>query len=204
MKGSILIISGPSGSGKSSLMQELLKTSNDIYFSISTTTREKRVGEIEGINYNYISQEEFQNDIKEGSFLEWAKVHENYYGTSLKPIIKALNDGKLVVFDIDVQGHEIARKKFGNLITSVFLTTPNQKILRQRLEARGTDSKESIDQRISNALEEMRRMKEYDYLLINDKLEETFEKLKSIAEVSRHKISALDTQEFINFWANKD
>jgi guanylate kinase len=204
MKGSILIISGPSGSGKSSLMKELLKTSDDIYFSISTTTREMRVGEEEGVNYYYISQEEFQNDIKEGAFLEWAKVHENYYGTSLKPILKALEDGKLVVFDIDVQGHEIARRKFGNLITSVFLTTANQKILRQRLEARQTDSKDSIDQRISNALEEMARMREYDYLLINDNFEDTFEKLKAIAEASRYKISALDTQEFTDFWANKD
>jgi len=204
MKGSILIISGPSGSGKSSLMKELLKTSDDIYFSISTTTREIRVGEEEGVNYYYISQEEFQNDIKEDAFLEWAKVHENYYGTSLKPILKALEDGKLVVFDIDVQGHEIARRKFGNLITSVFLTTANQKILRQRLEARQTDSKDSIDQRISNALEEMARMREYDYLLINDNFEDTFEKLKAIAEASRYKISALDTQEFTDFWANKD
>jgi guanylate kinase len=90
VKGNMLIISGPSGSGKSSLMQELLNRCENIYFSISTTTREIRSGEVDGINYHYISKEEFKQDIQDGAFLEWAKVHDNYYGTSLKPILKAL------------------------------------------------------------------------------------------------------------------
>ena len=116
----MLIISGPSGSGKSSLMNEMFKKIDDIYFSISTTTRVKREGEAEGVDYHYITKKEFKSDIEEGLFLEWAKVHDNYYGTSLKPILKSLHDGKLVVFDIDVQGHKIAREKFGDAITSVF------------------------------------------------------------------------------------
>jgi guanylate kinase len=196
----MLIISGPSGSGKSSLMNEILKKIDNVYFSISTTTRKMRDGETEGINYHYISKKEFEKDIEEGLFLEWAKVHDNYYGTSLKPILKALHDGKLVVFDIDVQGHKIAREKFGNLITSVFVTTPNQNELENRLTKRGTDSKKTIEKRLNNAILEMTRIKEYDYLLINDNFEKALKKLLAIAEASKCKVSSIDSDEFISSW----
>ncbi len=204
MKGSILIISGPSGSGKSSLMGELLKQTKDVYFSISTTTREIREGEKEGVNYHYISKEEFKQDIQDGAFLEWAKVHDNYYGTSLKPILKELHLGKLVVFDIDVQGHKIAREKFGNIITSVFVTTPNQEILKERLVNRGTDTKEVVDKRISNAVSEMTRIREYDYLLVNDDFEKTLKDLIAIALASRHRITSIDTENFISSWVSEE
>ncbi|MBE0491364.1 MAG: guanylate kinase [Sulfurospirillum sp.] len=204
MRGNILIISGPSGSGKSSLMQKVLLEIEDVYFSISTTTRSIREGEIDGVNYHFTSKEEFEADIDNGLFLEWAKVHENYYGTSLKPILKALHAGKIVVCDIDVQGHKIAREKFGNIITSVFLTTQNQEILRQRLTMRGTDSLETIDKRISNAVSEMTRIREYDYLIINDNFEQTLTELLSIAQSSRHKVSAIDTENFIASWASEE
>jgi len=200
MRGNILIISGPSGSGKSSLMNEMFKSIDDIHFSISTTTRDKRDGEEEGVNYYYISKEDFKKDIEDGMFLEWAKVHDNYYGTSLKPILKELHEGKLVVFDIDVQGHKIAREKFGTLITSVFLTTKNQNVLKERLFKRGTDSNESIEKRINNAVSEMTRVKEYDYILINDNFEKTLDKLTAIAISSRCKVSSIDTEEFISSW----
>jgi len=200
MRGNILIISGPSGSGKSSLMNEMFKSIDDIHFSISTTTRDKRDGEEEGVNYYYISKEDFKKDIEDGMFLEWAKVHDNYYGTSLKPILKELHEGKLVVFDIDVQGHKIAREKFGTLITSVFLTTKNQNVLKERLFKRGTDSDESIEKRINNAVSEMTRVKEYDYILINDNFEKTLDKLTAIAISSRCKVSSIDTEEFISSW----
>ena len=196
----MLIISGPSGSGKSSLMNEILKKIDNVYFSISTTTGKMRDGETEGINYHYISKKEFEKDIEEGLFLEWAKVHDNYYGTSLKPILKALHDGKLVVFDIDVQGHKIAREKFGNLITSVFVTTPNQNELENRLTKRGTDSKKTIEKRLNNAILEMTRIKEYDYLLINDNFEKALKKLLAIAEASKCKVSSIDSDEFISSW----
>lgn len=201
MRGNILIISGPSGSGKSSLMNEMFKKVDDIHFSISTTTRDKRDGEEEGVNYYYMSKDDFKKDIEDGMFLEWAKVHDNYYGTSLKQILKALHEGKLVVFDIDVQGHKIAREKFGNLITSVFLTTKNQNILKERLLSRGTDSIESIEKRINNAVSEMTRVSEYDFILINDNFEDTLNKLTSIAISSRCKVSSIDTEEFISSWA---
>ncbi len=198
----MLIISGPSGSGKSSLMNEMFKKIDDIYFSISTTTRVKREGEAEGVDYHYITKKEFKSDIEEGLFLEWAKVHDNYYGTSLKPILKSLHDGKLVVFDIDVQGHKIAREKFGDAITSVFLTTPNQDELSKRLKNRGTDCDEVIEKRISNAVSEMTRIREYNYVLINDNFKKTLEKLTAIAMSSRCRVYSIDTEEFISSWVS--
>lgn len=185
-------------------MHELLKRVDDVHFSISTTTREIRDGEADGVNYHYISKKQFEDDIQDGAFLEWAKVHDNYYGTSLKPILKALHEGKLVVFDIDVQGHKIAREKFGNIITSVFLTTQDQKVLRKRLENRGTDSQEVIEKRINNAVSEMTRIREYDFILINDYFEKTLEKLIAIALASRCKVSSLDSETFISDWADEE
>lgn len=108
-KGAILIISGPSGCGKSSLLKKFYENFSNYYFSISTTTRLPRVGEVHGIDYFFVTKEEFEKDIEEENFLEYANVHNNYYGTSLKPIMKALGEGKLVIFDIDVQGHELVR-----------------------------------------------------------------------------------------------
>jgi len=204
LRGNILIISGPSGSGKSSLMSKMIETIDDIHFSISTTTRERREGEEEGKDYYYITKDEFRQDMADGTFLEWAKVHDNYYGTSLKPILKALHQGKLVVFDIDVQGHKIAREKFGNIITSVFLTTLNQEILRKRLEDRGTDTREVIEKRIGNAVSEMTRIREFDYILINDNFEKTLNELLSIAISSRTQVSSIDSEEFISSWVSQE
>ncbi len=204
MKGNLLIISGPSGSGKSSLMKELLAHVSSTYFSVSSTTRLIREGEIDGINYHFISKAEFEKEIEEGFFLEWAKVHDNYYGTSLKPILKELHEGKVVICDIDVQGHKIAREKLGNLITSVFITTPDQRSLKERLINRGTDSLEVIEKRLLNAVSEMTRMKEYDYLLINDDFEKTLAQLLCIARASKTNMSLVDTSDFLSHWANID
>ncbi len=202
MKGNILVISGPSGSGKSSLMKEMLKEIPNSCFSISTTTRSIREGETDGINYHFVSKKEFESDIDAGFFLEWAKVHDNYYGTSLKPVLKELHEGKMVIFDIDVQGHRIAKEKFGNMITSVFITTPDQKSLQERLINRGTDSTDVMNKRLANAVSEMMRMREYDYLLINDDFTITLKDLTAIAYASRKKMSLVETAEFISTWAN--
>ncbi|WP_228283006.1 hypothetical protein [Aliarcobacter cryaerophilus] len=115
-----------------------------VKFDFYSFLRKSRGEEEDGVDYHFVSQEEFEKNIKDDKFLEYAKVHNNYYGTMLEPITKALNDGKLVIFDIDVQGHRILRKKLDNLITSVFITTPTLKILEQRLIARDTDSAEMI------------------------------------------------------------
>ncbi len=200
MQGSILVTSGPSGCGKSTLVTELFKKIDNFYFSISTTTREIRKGEVEAKNYYYITKEEFEKDIKNGQFLEYAKVHDNYYGTSLKPVIKALSEGKLVIFDIDVQGHSIVKEKFPDITTSLFITTPSRNILEDRLKKRATDSTETIKERLKNAKGEMDRIYEYDYLLINDDFDDTFKKFQCIVEATKSKIPYKEIKNFIKSW----
>jgi len=202
MSGSIIVLSGPSGCGKSSLVTEILKEHDDIYFSISTTTRAIREGEKDGVNYHYIAKEQFEKEIAEGLFLEWAKVHDNYYGTSLKAVKQALAEGKLVIFDIDVQGHEIVKEQFDDILTSLFITTPSAEILRARLLNRGTDSVDVIEKRLTNSREEMDRIDEYDFLLVNDNFEEALAKFRFIVGVSRMKIDTKSKDNFINTWYN--
>ena len=202
MKGQILIISGPSGSGKSTLLSRLLKEENDLYFSISSTTRAPRQGETDGVNYYFISEDEFKKGIDADEFLEWACVHGNYYGTSLKPVLKALEEGKIAIFDIDVQGFNIAKSKFAENITSVFITTASKNELKSRLQNRGTDSAETIEKRLINAVGEMEYILEYDYFLINDDLQNCYENLRGILRSMRLKTSNLDAKEIINKWNN--
>lgn len=200
MKGQILVISGPSGSGKSTLLNRLLKDEPNLYFSISSTTRPIRDGEKDGVNYHFISQDEFKTGIENGDFLEWAYVHKNYYGTNLKPVLKALDEGKIAVFDIDVQGFNLAKEKFKNYITSVFITTKNQDELKKRLQKRNTDSDETIQNRLFNAVGEMEHILEYDYFLINDDLEKSYKGLLSIVHSMRLKSSNIPLRQTIDEW----
>ena len=202
MKGQILIVSGPSGSGKSTLLNRLLKEENDLYFSISSTTRAPRQGETDGVNYYFTSEDEFKKGIDADEFLEWACVHGNYYGTSLKPVLKALKEGKIAIFDIDVQGFNIAKSKFAKNITSVFITTASKNELKSRLQNRGTDSAETIEKRLINAVGEMEHILEYDYFLVNDDLQNCYENLRGILRSMRLKTSNLDAKEIINKWNN--
>ena len=192
MSGVLLVISGPSGCGKSSLLNSALERDDDIYFSISTTTREIRDGEKEGTHYYYISKEQFQDEIEDGLFLEWAEVHGNFYGTSIKPIEKAIDENKLVIFDIDVQGHKIIKKRYSSILTSLFITTPNREILKDRLTKRATDSK--------NAKSEMARIDEYDYLLVNDDFELTLSKFEAVLSVARLKRDKKQIEKFASLW----
>lgn len=201
-KGAILIISGPSGCGKSTLLKEVYKNISDYYFSISTTTREPRIGEVNGVDYFFVSKEEFEEDIKKGNFLEYAKVHDNYYGTSLKPIIRALSEGKLVIFDIDVQGHHLVRKKMNDSVTSVFITTPSLKVLEERLNNRNSDSLEVIEKRVINAKKEIEFFDEYDYFIVNDNLENASNELVSIANIARAKAKLFDKEKIVSNWLN--
>ena len=200
MKGQILLISGPSGSGKSTLINRLMKEEKDIYFSISCTTREIRQGEKDGVDYYFLSVDEFKKGIENGEFLEWALVHKNYYGTSLKPVLKAFKENKIVIFDIDVQGFDIARSKFKDEITSVFITTKNSTELRTRLEKRGTNTQDDIERRLNNAVGEMSHIKDYDFLLINDDLEQTYDKFKSIFKSLKCRTKYANLSEFIDKW----
>ena len=201
-KGAILILSGPSGCGKSTLLKEVYKDISDYYFSISTTTRAPRVGEVNGVDYFFVTKEEFEKDIENDNFLEYAKVHDNYYGTSLKPINKALSEGKLVIFDIDVQGHEIVRTKLNSITTSVFITTPSLEVLETRLNSRNTDSLEIIEKRIKNAKGEVEYFQDYDYLIINDDLQTAAKQLVCIANITRIKSTLFDKNGVVSSWLN--
>ncbi|MEO1927340.1 MAG: guanylate kinase [Nautiliaceae bacterium] len=199
--GSILVVSGPSGSGKTSLARKVCEEFGDrAYFSISSTTRPKREGEEEGVDYYFLTKEEFIKDIEDGYFLEWAEVHGNFYGTSKRQIDKALGEGKIVFLDIDVQGYELVKKAYPDITTGIFVTTPNEEILKQRLLNRGTETEESLKVRMFNALQEMKKIPEYDYLLINDDFDEAKEFLKSVAIASLIKVSKYDIDKFINEW----
>ncbi len=199
-KGAILVISGPSGCGKSSLLKEVYKEITNYYFSISTTTRPPREGEKNGVDYFFVSHEEFEKDIHEGQFLEHATVHGNYYGTSLRPIVKSLNEGKLVIFDIDVQGHRIVKQKLNDVTTSVFITTPTLSELENRLLYRGTDAKDVIEKRLSNAKSEIEQISKYDYFIMNDDLSKASKQLVSIAYTAQTKTKLYDTENIVNKW----
>jgi len=200
INGAVLVLSGPSGAGKSSLINKIIDDIGECYFSISTTTRPMREGEEDGVHYYFVSEEEFKREIEEDQFLEYALVHGNYYGTSLRPVKQALEDGKLVIFDIDVQGNHAIQNRLGDITTSVFITPPSLSELRRRLENRCTDSQEVIDKRIEMAKKEIQRVAEYDYLLINDDLETTADKLRLIAITARLKKSNDEINEFVQKW----
>ncbi len=194
------MLSGPSGAGKSSLITKITDQIGPTYFSISTTTRPIRSGEVDGVHYHFVSVDEFKNDIDQEMFLEYAVVHGNYYGTSLGPVKKALKEGKLVIFDIDVQGHDAVQNRLGDITTSVFITTPTLEELRKRLHNRLTDSEEVISGRIEMAKREVQRISEYDFLVVNDNLQEAAEILVSIAKAARMKIPTLQINEFVQTW----
>lgn len=198
--GAILVLSGPSGAGKSSLLKEVIKDIGPCYFSISTTTRPIRVGEEDGVHYYFVDEAEFKQDIEQELFLEYAIVHGNYYGTSIKPVKEALKDGKLVIFDIDVQGNATIINRLGDIATSVFISPPTLSELKKRLEARQTDSQEVIDRRIEMAKREMQRVSEYDFLIVNDNLQEAAEVLRVIAKAARVKIPANEINDFVRSW----
>ena len=201
-KGAILIISGPSGCGKSSLLKEVYKEISNYYFSISTTTRKPRDGEKDGVDYFFVTKESFEQDIKDEQFLEYANVHGNYYGTSLKPIMKSLSEGKLVIFDIDVQGHKIVQDKLSSITTSVFITTPTITELSNRLNSRATDSKDIINKRIENALIEINDIDCYDYFIVNDNLKDAASLLVGVANIALIKTSLFNKNELISSWKN--
>lgn len=201
--GAILVLSGPSGAGKSSLIQKIKDQIGPIYFSISTTTRPIRQGEEEGVHYHFVSVDDFKHDIEEELFLEYAVVHGNYYGTSLGPVKKALKEGKLVIFDIDVQGHDAVQKRLSDITTSVFITTPSLEELKKRLYSRSTDSEEVIKKRIEMAKREIQRISEYDFMIVNDDLDEAAEVLVSIAKAARMKIPTFQINEFVQTWENE-
>jgi len=203
-QGAILVLSGPSGAGKSTIISASSAEIGEYYFSISTTTRNPREGEVHGKDYFFVSKEAFEEDIKAGNFLEYAQVHGNYYGTSLIPVKTALAEGKLVIFDIDVQGHRLVRAKLNDITTSAFITPPTLLALETRLRARCTDSEEVIRGRIENAKEEIKALSEYDFNIINDSVAKASEAFILVAKTARLKQSREDEEEFITEWLGTD
>jgi len=199
-KGAILVLSGPSGAGKSTIINAASSEIGEYYFSISTTTRMPRRGETDGVDYFFVSKETFEEDIKAGNFLEYAEVHGNYYGTSLKPVREALEKGKLVIFDIDVQGHRLVRAKMNDITTSAFITPPTLDVLEERLKARSTDDDLVIRNRIENAKGEIRAVGEYDFTIINDTVAKAAREFVIVANAARLKQSEEDEAKFIAVW----
>jgi guanylate kinase len=198
--GAILLLSGPSGAGKSSLLNKIINDIGECYFSISTTTRPIRDGEIDGVHYHFVDENEFKKDVEEELFLEYAVVHGNYYGTAIKPVKEALKAGKLVIFDIDVQGNATIVNRLGDITTSVFISPPTLSELKRRLEFRSTDTQEVIERRVDMAKREIQRISEYDFLIVNDNLDEAAIVLKIIANAARVKIPGNEINDFVISW----
>ncbi|BBJ32221.1 guanylate kinase [Rickettsia asiatica] len=186
-KGLIIILSSPSGTGKSSLAKALLKIDNNLRLSISTTTRKPRLGEVEGINYYFKTGLEFEELVKQNKFLEYAKIYDNYYGTPKEYVEMLLNQGLDVLFDIDWQGARSIKKNAANVV-AIFVLPPSIEILEQRLRNRATDNEEAIKLRMQSAQNEISHANEYDYVITNDDFDRTLKKIHAIIVVEREKV----------------
>jgi guanylate kinase len=189
-QGLMLILSSPSGAGKTTLTRMLLQTKElDLTLSISVTTRPRRSSEIDGIHYTFIDRRQFEALRDAGDLLEWAEVHGNLYGTPRAPVAAVLGQGRDVLFDIDYQGTQQVRQNSGAEVVTVFILPPSMKELRARLERRAEDSPASIQKRLANAREDILRWTEYDYVLVNHDLQDTFNDLCSILTAERRRKS---------------
>lgn len=174
-----VVISAPSGAGKSTIIDALLMDDERFEFSVSTTTRARRGSEVEGENYNYITEERFRKMIENNEFLEWALVHQNYYGTTKKEIDRIQATGRIPIFDVDIQGTMQLKKNLKSGVF-IFIVPPSFSELEKRLTQRNTDSPEQISIRLENARQELKKYDLYDYLVVNDILDSAVGKIKSI------------------------
>jgi guanylate kinase len=196
-QGTLFIISAPSGAGKTSLVGEILSRSDNIQASVSHTTRERRSGEEDGVNYHFVNQSEFLKMVDDDSFLEHAEVFGNHYGTSESWVRMTLELGIDVILEIDWQGAEQARKHFPSS-QSIFILPPSKQALQERLTLRGQDNKEVIDRRIAAATQEMSHYIDADYLIINDDFETARTQLESIITAQRCRLPATDHRDLLN------
>lgn len=196
-KGTLFIISAPSGAGKTSLVAEILAQINNIQASISHTTRDCRPGEQNGINYHFVDHQQFVTMIENNAFLEHAEVFGNFYGTSQEWVEATLKTGTDVILEIDWQGAEQVRSKFADS-QSIFILPPSKQALRERLNGRGQDHAEVIEKRFAAATEEMSHYVEADYLVINDDFALALEQLKSIISAQRCKMPVLGHEKLLS------
>ena len=186
-RGIMLVVSSPSGAGKTTLTRSLVDKDRNLKLSISVTTRPKRPSEVDGVHYNFISRSRFEAMRRSGELLEFAKVHGNLYGTPRKPVEKALEAGHDVLFDIDWQGAQQLYQKMRADVVSVFVLPPSARELKTRLERRAQDSGDTIRRRLQNAANEIPHWAEYDYVLVNRDLDRSFRDLRAILTAERAK-----------------
>ena len=185
-KGGVFVVSGPSGSGKDTVLKGLFAENPDILFSISSITRAMRPGEREGEKYNFISREHFEEMIKNDLLLEHNVFVGNYYGTPRIPVEKAVSEGRDIIIEVDVNGAAQIRKKLPEAVT-VFIMPPSFEELKRRLVGRGTESEELIEKGLRSALDEIRRAEEYDYIIVNDDAAAASQSLMSVIKACRLK-----------------
>ena len=191
-RGLLVVISGPSGVGKSTVVRRLFKLCPNLEMSISSTTRSPRPGEEHGRHYFFVTQEEFDAKVKQDQFLEWAKVHGSYYGTPRKFIEQELTKGEVVVLEVDVQGAASIKRfveegKLKAAAVFIFLIPPSVDILAFRLKKRKTEDEEVVNYRLRAAIAELQVMEKYDYIVVNDKVESASEKIKAIINVEKER-----------------
>lgn len=177
--GLLIVLSGPSGAGKGTLCQELLRQMPDLRYSVSATTRQPRPGEVDGVHYFFRSREEFQAMIQNDQLLEWAEFCGNYYGTPLFAVEQAIQAGHDVILEIEIQGALQVKKRFPQGVF-IFVVPPSMDVLSERIHKRGTESEEIIQKRLATAVQELGYVTEYDYVVVNDEVPVAVDKLKSI------------------------
>ncbi|KGP76906.1 guanylate kinase [Desulfosporosinus sp. Tol-M] len=177
--GLLIVLSGPSGAGKGTICQELLRQMPDLRYSVSMTTRSPRPGEVEGIHYYFRPRQEFEAMLARNELLEWAEFCDNYYGTPLFAVEQAILDGRDVILEIDIQGAMQIKKRFPQGVFT-FIIPPSLDVLSERIHKRGTETEEVIQKRLATAIQELEYVDEYDYVVINDEVLAAVEKLKSI------------------------
>ncbi len=183
----MLVMSSPSGAGKTTIARELLKRDPDIEMSVSATTRPPRPGEENGKDYFFVSEEKYKSMVSAGEFLEHAKVFDNFYGTPREPMEEALKAGRDVLFDVDWQGTQQLRENARDDLVSVFVLPPSKDELARRLTGRAQDSEKVVRKRMAKASDEMSHYIEYDYIIVNDEIEESVKRVRSILDAERMK-----------------
>jgi guanylate kinase len=193
-RGMILILSSPSGAGKTTLTRMLMQDSAlDLTLSVSVTTRKQRSSEVDGIHYRFIDRAEFDRMKAAGELLESAEVHGNGYGTPRAPVEKVLAQGRDMLFDIDWQGAKQVRERLGDDVVSIFVLPPSMRELRARLERRAEDTASSIEARFENARREIERWRDYHYVVVNDDLNRTYRDVKTIVKAERLRAKRIES-----------
>lgn len=187
-KGILFVVSSPSGGGKGTLIQRVLRGLPSVSYSISYTTRKPRPGEVDGREYHFIEPDTFTRMIQRKEFLEWAEVHSKLYGTGSRQVAHDIGEGRDIILEVDVQGAASVRKLVSGAV-SIFILPPSREILRERLVARGTDSPEELELRLNNAPNELKDYSLFDYVIVNDDLERASGQLAAIIEAERARLS---------------